>query len=151
MTELFNSSFVLLNQHAESSGFKYVWLCAVTPGKVMRNGCKHVRLMMRARRGRSCRAVSYSFCRCLAQSLVTTCPNELHCFCLALSELDSSSLCPICADMDHLMLLWGLGERAPKRQPLLISEYAHAAAKASVLQFVSVNLFTIPCICLFFP
>lgn len=67
------------NQPAESSGFKYVWLCAMTPGKLMRNGCKHVRLMTRTRRGRNCRAVSYSFCRCLAQSLVTTCPNELHC------------------------------------------------------------------------
>lgn len=54
--------------------------------------------------------------------------------CLALYELDSSKLCPVCADMDHLTLLWALGERAPKRQPLLISEYVDAAAKASVLQ-----------------
>lgn len=49
MTELFNSSFVLLNQCAESRVFKYVWLCAVTLGKLMRNGCKHVKLMVRTR------------------------------------------------------------------------------------------------------
>lgn len=58
MTEMFNSSFVLLNQHAESSVFKYTCLCAVTLGKLMRNGCKHVRLMIRTRCVRNCRALS---------------------------------------------------------------------------------------------
>lgn len=54
--------------------------------------------------------------------------------CLAPSKLDSSKLCPVYADTDHLMFLWDLEERLPKRQPLLISEYAGAAAKASMLQ-----------------
>lgn len=53
--------------------------------------------------------------------------------CLVLSKLGSSKLCPVYADTDHLMLLWGLEERITKRQPLLISECADTAAKASVL------------------
>lgn len=100
------------NQHAESSGFKYVWLCAVTPGKLMRNGCKHVRLMTRTRRGRICRAVSYSFCRCLAQSLVTTCPNELHCLLPFPGWTAASSVQCV---LIWIILLWDLEERVPKK------------------------------------
>lgn len=49
--------------------------------------------------------------------------------------------------MDHLTLLWGLGEGAPKRHPLLIFECADAAAEGSLLsseRFISVNLLVIP-------